>query len=144
MIIKSAGSNHRTLKSLLSLYNNHHHHHRSMVSIAGSRLVSCQQRFIRQPTLLLRPMPLLQEQPQQRSLSCLLRSVISTRIGVDKNKNGIVSGGLLQRSFTTLPPHEIVGLPSLSPVRLVIVAFLTHIHSFSRKRHTYTNHIREN
>jgi hypothetical protein len=89
-----------------------------MVSIVGPRLVSCQQRVIRQTTVF-RPMPLLQIQPQQqRSLSYLFRSVISTRIGGDNSSN--VSGGLLLRSFSTLPPHEIVGLPSLSPVRVYI------------------------
>jgi hypothetical protein len=111
-MIVSAGSNHRTLKSLLSLYNNHHHH-RSIVSIVGPRLlVSCPQNVIR-PTMF-HPMPLLLPQPlpqqqQQRSISYLFRSDLSSRV----SGTGI-------RSFSTLPPHEIVGLPSLSPVRFCL------------------------
>jgi hypothetical protein len=118
----SAGQCHATATAMLSCHN----HHRSMVTVsaAGRRLLSCQPQRVIHPTVF-RSMP---QPPPPRAISTVWYSTTTTTtttrtypsIWNDHHhcRNATTNGGSTHRCFTTLPPHEVVGLPSLSPVRL--------------------------
>ena len=107
-----SGSN-RIVKSMLPCNN----HHRSMITA-----LSCQQQRVVRPTV----SRYIQQQKQQSRPVSIFRSTVSigpSTIRIDDNQNrnsNVVNGNWTRRCFATLPPHEIVGLPSLSPVCIYI------------------------
>ena len=108
----SSGCHNMMRTWMLRMHHNNNNQHRSIVTIS----TTCR-RFLSGPQQH-RVLQLLPVRPTMvRPMSMLSSSFLSSTRPSMWNDHSNNNECYYRRCFTTLPPHEIVGLPSLSPVR---------------------------